>query len=363
MDLNYCHILGLYTIKQFRQERTISAVYHLLKGKKSSQTIQDAFLFQLSQLFGLYPTMSRENFAQMIKTLHKKNLIVPISEQQYCVTEKGESYLKASLIEKPIPKELNGWKFSELSQIFWERLSQFIQSVSHLSYNRSSYIPITQEYPILQYIKKYILSLSFTKEELAKETYNELKQLLQKMDEKKANIFTFKLSSYNRTGMTNQQLGEKFNEDSYYIEILFFSSLHFILSEIIIRASNYSILFGLIKDVVKQHSLTSSSHVTFRYIQKGLSLDEIAAVRNLKKSTIQDHIIEITLNVPSFDVSRYIQKEDIAIITGKMRELNTSKLKTIREALNNKYSYFQIRLAMVVEGRVHNIKDRFYIKG
>jgi len=358
MEFNYSHTITLYAVKKFRQERTISAVYHLLKGKKSSQTIQDAFIFQLSPLFGLYPSITRGEFDQILRSLCNLNLIIQKNEQQYGITDKGESYLEKLFSEKPLPKELNGWKYNEISQIFWERLSQFVQTVSHLSHHSSSYIPLSQEYLILKFVKNYILSIPLSREELVKKTYNELKDLLQKLGEKKATIFLLKLSSYNRTGLTKHQLGEILKDDKYYIEVLFISTVHFILFEIIGNPKAYSILFGLIKDILKNHTLTTSSHVTLRYIQNGFNIDEIASVRKLKVSTIQDHIVEITLNVPSFDISPYIKAEDIKVILSKIKELKTSKLKAIKEALNNEYSYFQIRLAIAVERRNHHYQNR-----
>lgn len=36
----------LYCLKQLNGERTVSSIYYLLKGKRSSQTLQDGNMFE-----------------------------------------------------------------------------------------------------------------------------------------------------------------------------------------------------------------------------------------------------------------------------------------------------------------------------
>lgn len=42
----------LYCLKQLNGERTVSSIYYLLKGKRSSQTLQDGNMFQISFCLG-----------------------------------------------------------------------------------------------------------------------------------------------------------------------------------------------------------------------------------------------------------------------------------------------------------------------
>lgn len=45
-----------------QKERSISAVYYLLQGKQSIQTIQDAQLFGLTEYFGVYKNLTKRRF-------------------------------------------------------------------------------------------------------------------------------------------------------------------------------------------------------------------------------------------------------------------------------------------------------------
>lgn len=330
----------------FRQERTISAIYHLLKGKRSSQTIQDGIMFQVSNFFGLFPTLSRQTFMNSIEYLEKTTFIVQIEQNQYLLTEVGEKELSEQLKKTPIPSSLNGWAYSEETALFWNRFALLVQTISNLSYDNKNFIPLSQQFNVLQYVKTYIFSLPYTKKQLVKGLYDEINNLLKDVHVKDAQIFMYRLTGYKRIGVTNEQIANKMVEDSTYVYIRFMATLHDVLRTIREKPEQFPITAGVMNDKIKKHPLTASTQSTYTYWQKGFSLDEIAHIRSLKHSTIEDHFVEIALNVPDFNVASFLQQDDIDVICQKVKELKTNKLKIIRESLQNQYSYFHIRLAM-----------------
>src|SRR3954466_12998281 len=84
----------LYSINQLNSERTIYSIYHLLKGKKSSQTIQDAHLFSLKKFFRIFESLTRESFDKIIGKIFEKKLIRECGERRFLLTAKGNSYLE-----------------------------------------------------------------------------------------------------------------------------------------------------------------------------------------------------------------------------------------------------------------------------
>ena len=66
MELTFLQMIILYCLHKLNGERTIYSIYHLLHGKKSSQTIQDAYLFHLTPFFHTYPTISWQEIESII---------------------------------------------------------------------------------------------------------------------------------------------------------------------------------------------------------------------------------------------------------------------------------------------------------
>ena len=95
--------------------------------------------------------------------------------------------------------------------------------------------------------------------------------------------------------------------------------------------------------------MTKSTSVTYKLLKKGFSIEDIAAYRKVKKSTIEDHIIEIVLNDPQFPIDDFIHKDTLKKIKKTAAIVGKKKLRPIKERLEN-VTYFQIRLALAVLG-------------
>ncbi|MEK1830637.1 helix-turn-helix domain-containing protein [Priestia megaterium] len=79
---------------------------------------------------------------------------------------------------------------------------------------------------------------------------------------------------------------------------------------------------------------------------KGKKLEEIAYIRRLKESTIEDHIAELALFVPSFSIDAYVSPKQQEKIISAFEGLRTNKLKVIKEEVKDDVTYFQIRLVL-----------------
>ncbi|WP_273129089.1 helix-turn-helix domain-containing protein [Bacillus weihaiensis] len=351
MKINYFHVLLLYCLKQFKGERSTSAIYHLLKGKKSSQTIQDGKLFKVSHLFGLYPrlehTITKSIWDQMIK----EDLIMQVPEKHYVLTDKAEILLEHVLKDNPIPPHLNGWKYGDVGRLFWRRLSLLVQVVSNFTYNRRDYLPLTKNEVDLHWVKFLLRTLRESKSELNDKLYKEMSTVLSNVNEQEAMIFVWKLTSSKRIGLTYEQIASKLTLDEEYVYLCFWNVIHQIIDKHQEEHGSYPFLHSIIQEEFKDNVLTSSSNRTKSFLMEGKSITEIAAIRNLKVSTIEDHIVEITLHDQQFSPTDFITDEDFKIISATINQLNTHQLKKVREELNNQYTYFEIRLAFALIGR------------
>lgn len=350
MEHSYFQVILLYCFNQIRGERSVSAIYHLLKGKKSSQTIQDGKLFNLSHMFALFPMVSRLQINDSCKQLLQEELIVKLSDQHYMLTEKGMILLEKSLYNRPIPTELNGWKYAEASRVFWRRFSLLVQVLSNFVYKNQQYIPLTKNQEDLQWVKMFLKQTHISKANLTEMVYKELKDILKNRSKKDASIFIQRLTSSKKIGQTFEQIAKKHNEDPIYVYLLFWNVIHSIFQRTV-KGNDFFLLYEVIKDKLTQDSLTASTSATRSYLLQGKGISEIAAIRRLKENTIEDHIVEITLHDHTYTPDEFLSIEDFEKINHAIEILKTHQLKKVREFLHHQYSYFQIRLAFAMNGR------------
>ncbi|MGX4766411.1 helix-turn-helix domain-containing protein [Bacillus mojavensis] len=344
MSLHYFDIMVLDCLSKINGERTGSAVFHLFKGKRSSQTIQDAGLFQTARYFGMAPQCSRSDISGSLRKLEQQSFLEPMSETNtYRVTIRGESMLRQALSERPWPAHCHGAYFQQAASVLWKRLSLLVQVLSNKQRSSRQYIPVTKDYKTLHWVKRY-MHMQKDHEKLARGLQEMLEDHLQRLDEKAALIFVYSLTSYNRIGYTSRQLADNLKEDEWYVYVLFWAAVHyFILS---LPQCEDSILKDLLSDVHLENALTESTRKTWQMVRQGIPIQRIAEIRKLKTATIEDHIVEISLHEPAFVIDEYISAEDQLQIAEFAKRMRTNKIKQIREGLEQRFSYFQIRLAL-----------------
>ncbi|WP_144532349.1 YpbB family protein [Bacillus pumilus] len=342
MTLHYLDVMLMDSVYKLNGERSISAVYHLFKGKKSSQTIQDASLFELSRYFGCYPAFTRDQLNRSAFKLEEGHYIRK-TDETLSITEAGQRMLHQHFSEKPMPAYFHGAKYHDKAKMLWMRLSLLVQVLSHHMAGSHQYVPIQRDVSIQSWAKSF-LKQHQQKRKLSEELHHELEQLLMNLSDQEALIFVYSLTSNERIGRTYQQMAEWMKEDVWYVYLLFWNVLHYFIQSA--QKGEAPIFQQLIGDLEFKRVLTTSTHKTLELVQKGFDIEQIAHIRSLKKATIEDHIVELSIHEPSFSIEPYVSIEEQQAILAVARKLQTNKMKLIKEKLEHPFTYFQIRLAL-----------------
>jgi uncharacterized protein YpbB len=346
--MSFMKIIILNCLYKMNGERTVYSILHILNGKKSSQTIQDIHIFQLTSLFQSFPTLTREQLDEVIYTLYKEKWLVKVGDNHYFINDARKVELENLLQMNPFPKYLNGWRFHAVTEPFWQRLSLFVQVASHLSENSIRYIPV-QRNPVTQlWLKDTLHIMPRERSEIHKQLYKDIVKCLDGVEINPV-ILTHRLTGIQEIGLTADQTALELKIDPFFYHLSFIGILHFMIEKILSNKKEYPLLSHMIKESNRNITLTASTAKTYDLIQKGYNMEEIVHLRNLKQSTIEDHIIEILLNVPEFPVHSLINKEKIARIKNTIEEVSSKSLKVIKQQLVD-VSYFEIRVVMARYG-------------
>lgn len=146
------------------------------------------------------------------------------------------------------------------------------------------------------------------------------------------------------TGLTISQIADTIGKDPFECRILFKSALRRIMKEAAEHKTRYPFIAGLMKQTTSTLSITAGE--TLHLLKMGLSLQQVAKRRNLSLSTIEDHLVEITLKDRNFNTSDFLSHELEQQIAEITNQLNTRQLKAIKNQLHDEVSYLQIRLAL-----------------
>ena len=90
--------------------------------------------------------------------------------------------------------------------------------------------------------------------------------------------------------------------------------------------------------------------ITWMQFQEGMSLEEISQEREMRPSTVQEHLLRAVREGYEVDWDRLINRHQEEQVLRTARELGTSGLKPIKKALPAEIDYFTIRMVMEKNG-------------
>ncbi|MFD2617673.1 helix-turn-helix domain-containing protein [Terrilactibacillus laevilacticus] len=349
--MSYHVFVVLHLIKKFQGDRSIYGIYHLLRGKKSSQTIQDSVLFSAQAFFNSLENLSRENWSHLIRSCCSKHLLQEIKKDHFTLTDKGsDTYLMLSKSYSiPAGLELTDW--IDIETPFWKKLKMIIQSLSHMVHHKRYYYPVTRQDDIQQWTKNFYRYLKVNRYQISKQLQKEIKTALSTCSDLESGILVYQLSGFQVNGMTIEQLAMLTHSSLFETSFLFKSSVRQLLNQIASKPNKYPIL-AKIADLDRSASavsLTQSARKTLKLINRGLTLDQIASIRRLTQNTIEDHVIEIAFQDPSFPIDSFIDENSYQHIQRIIGSLTTKRLSVIKDACGQDISYFMIRLVLAKE--------------
>lgn len=337
----------LKCFSHIKDERTSAAIYHMLHGKRSIQTIHDAHLYNLAHFYGIYRNLDQQHFNKIVTDLTQANFLSEVSKTEpvFLLTEQGKNWLIKN--EDHIPYHYyNGLKYYSIDLVFFERLLLLIQVLTNSKMKNTSYIPIIDKPDIIEWVKLAYTSYKQDIEKNLQLLYEELHNILSRFPNEQVMIFVERLTGFKTYSMSLQQLATFYHLPSYDIHILLVGIIHQILNIINENEQNYPFLGAIIDDLSTSQAMTQSASITRKLLDKGHNIEMIANIRKLTVNTIQDHIVEITLHSDDFVIDPYVNELEKHVIIQAIEHSKTTKLRNIKEYLSDEIDYFQIRLIL-----------------
>lgn len=348
------HCILLECCNQIQMERTASSIYHLLRGRRSIQTIQDAHLYKLERYFGIYKNLSRKHFNHTMDKLQSEGLLQRVNSNQmvYETTPATSEWFTVNNKTAFPFESYAGLAYHEITDIFFDRLLLLIQTITNSKMHYFSFIPVIDKPVIEKWVKSVYRKVKNEEAKYLKIIFQELHSILQHFSNKEAGLFIDRLTGYKSYGMSINQLSMKYHLSADDVQLIIVNMIHRLLLVLHKEKDKYPFLSFIINDVTSATLLSNSAFHTFQLLLQGYSVEKIASTRNLKINTIHDHLIEIALYETDFPLNHYVEKVEQQEILNAIKLTNSSKLKDIKQRVSDDISYFQIRLILALQNKL-----------
>lgn len=343
-------ILQFYDEKQTRKPMTI---YHLLRGKRTTSVMHLAEQYGLLPYFNTLSNLSKERYLETIRQLIEEGALLD-EESELRLSAQGLMLKDASAFQLSSYPAVNGWKYGHNWQDFYQKFAFIVQISSELSYNETHYLPIERDIGRQQWVKKWLGQQKRTS--LPTQLYTEMNQFFQTLSEEVAAIFVFGLTGHQLYGKTTEQLAQKWHKKTFEIAWIQLAVNHALLSELATNAQTYPLLSTLFpQEGTVTKIINKSAQKTQALLLQGSTVEEVMYHRDLKKSTILDHIVEIVMLDNDFDITPFVSREKQEKIRQRIQQAPNLKIKALQELLPE-MSFFEIRLVQIRNGEVQDGK-------
>ncbi|WP_374963034.1 helix-turn-helix domain-containing protein [Lysinibacillus sp. RS5] len=335
------HQILLQIFQKLNNERSISAAYHVLRGKRSGQTIQDIGLFQLHNYFGLLPKLPRATFDEAVSLFSQDSWLIIQESGHYSMKKLG-----LQRAEQTPDFLFDGWHYRGNEHIFFARLSLIVQSLSYQSAGIRSFSPISRDMNIQSWVRTFLLEHNYQDGHLQQQLLEECESVLSELSLSEANkqLVLYRLSGYGLPGWTWQQLASERKEAVLDCQLAFIELLHVFLNEVH-QTTDYPLLGNIAEELRVKALLTDSAQQTAYLYEQGYSLEQIMQIRKLKQSTIEDHLVELAMYEPNFSIGPFVSYKEAEKVWQASKQYQTKKLKTLHEVVEG-MSYFQLKLVL-----------------
>lgn len=283
MDFYQLFILSCF--KEAKPMRT-STLYHLLKGKRTSSILTYGYFYDALKYFALLPKLKETTYNQIISDLKTNNYLLENKDGLSVISEEGLALFNQENF--PETSNLQQMVYYKWDLAFFERIVFTTQVLSEKAYLEKQYLPIETNLFKQQRLKIW---LSKQKKDVVTSFYYEWDKLVDCLPIDGQELILKQLVGHNHRGQTLQQISEEKTKPPLYLYLEFKNYWHLLITEIIENSNNYP-LFASILIEEKTFVKEDSSQKTSELVLKGYSIEEIARVRNLKISTVTDHLIE-----------------------------------------------------------------------
>lgn len=270
-------------------------LFHLLVGKRSTSLMYFVYSKQFFVYYGSCPDLKKSRFESIISQLVHDGTLRKFGKNLSSTKDSNTSF--------------KHWTMNEISFVSMKQLAVYqeatrllFQVMSFSSFEEGNYIPVSDHVVIQQLVKQYLhqqkATYRMTTQEVCQTLIKELFELFQTQKDNKVELFLSFFQSPNCSPLTTAQRIEQFapkyvQEEMKVLEPLLWKEWLSLFSK---GQKNYPMLFSWVQTLHKHIGLAShSAQHTWSYFKKGFPLEYIAAERNLKFSTICDHLIEVVL--------------------------------------------------------------------
>lgn len=304
-----------------RNKLRSSTLYHLLHGKRTSSVLLFGYFHEILPFLGIYPKLSPQEFQNVLQGSIAAGW-VDDTDGLLSLTKKGQQQREELLAYSLTDSDFFSYGRSDIEA--WNLIKLAVQTVSNLQARNKQFVPVQSNIFLLQRVKRWLLKKS--RMEVITQLPIELATIFTELPTQEADFLANQFSGYQLDGFVNFQLSELSKELQYLVE---HKNIHLFLKAL--EGHPDFLLYELVEPIIAKN-YNQSMWKTVELLKQNCDLVTIQKVRQLKKGTVQDHVIEWAILDEHFPFAHFLSKDTEEMLklqsppeTWQYKEVNQEK--------------------------------------
>jgi len=342
------YVLLLFTT----EPRRAKALFNVCRGRRTVSTLFAGLAAQQLDWLDSWHGVALPKFEAAAKQLVQAGDLAVPTPGCLQLTQAGVTH-QAQLRQQryqPIAwqqfQQVDVRRFNVLSQLA-------LQVVSELSHQANRYYPVTTDQGVQATVKLWLRH--WYTPQLVDQVVTELTAFLTTLPKPLADVFANSLTGFDFPGQTDQQLATLFDRSP--VEILVMRKDLSCRWVAWLRTHSTGPLAALLQPLVKANPVSQSAWQTYQDFLAGTELSQIATRRQLKMSTVREHLLEVAILTPSFSFDRLLspaKQQQLAQTYVDMSSVAQWRFDQVQAVVPD-FDFFDFRLYQIM--RCHHATD------
>lgn len=285
-------ILAFFQLKHKLKPTT---TYHVLVGRRSTSILSYAYFNDILPFFGSFPEFKEAHYQQILAQLIQTGLLEKLPNGEL-------AYVASSALDEQVElfeNQIDYFRYGKKEAQAW-RLVQFLVQVASYYGKTKHYQPLENSPYYLNrtrlFVKQHQLNLRTT-------IYHELQMILANLPSETANFLARSFSGYQASGSVFFQLLPETQQTMPWSRLAISAKCHPLFK--VLETHPEFLLTQFIAPILQENQ-NQSALQTKKLYQKGLTCEQICQQRQIKESTLNDHLLEWALVDSDFPFSDFL---------------------------------------------------------
>lgn len=331
-----------------QETRKLSSLFHIMTGKRTISVLLQAMRMELGGYYALFPKLNYTHFEKRINAFIDAGLL----SFDYKLTSMGGNQVEAYFDSHTSISCHDRLRFFNVLGLFKSRSLFLSQILSEKIHENKNYLPIQSRLIEQVWAKRFLRDQRLTEVGKCKEIGEEWLSLLTDADIEHPEVFVEQFEGFGKSKLTLNQIAAKYGRDE--IEIYVQLEQDWVRLLEMLAEKDLPILSAVLMELMHESGLASdSARETYRLWQTGRSVEAIGAERNLKPSTVYDHLTEIAILDAAFPFESFLSPEQMQYIAEVVEKGQSVDYVQVQNEFAG-IPFFQSRLMQVKGEHLHD---------